>query len=110
MSTEATFAHTMPANDVTLTANFQLIINVKDVWDTQMSIFPNPASEYMNLISHDNIITLELFNLTGQMVFGAEVRTNNYKLDISALPQGFYMLKLTSANKEVFTTKVLIAR
>jgi len=110
VSTDSTFTHIMPANDVTLTANFQHISNVKDVWDIQLSLYPNPASEYMNLISHDNIKTLELFNLTGQIVFGAEVNATNYRLDISALPRGLYMLKLTSANKEVFTTKVLIAR
>lgn len=96
--------------DLTLIAKFLLVGNVNDVWESQLSIFPNPASEFMNFISNENIITLELYNLTGQKVYGAEVNVNNYKLDVSALPQGLYLVRLTSVNKNVLTTKIQIAR
>lgn len=110
VSTEASFNYTMPANDETLTANFQLVINVLDLRNTQLSIFPNPASEFLNFSNHENILTLELYNLNGQMIFGTEVNENHYKLNVSSLPHGLFMLKLTTANKEVFTKKVLISR
>ncbi len=96
--------------DLTLIAKFLLIGNVNDVWESQLSIFPNPASEYVNFISNENIITLELYNLTGKRVYGVEMNVNNYKLDVSALPQGLYLVRLTSVNKEVITTKIHIAR
>ncbi|TVQ93012.1 MAG: T9SS C-terminal target domain-containing protein, partial [Bacteroidetes bacterium] len=96
--------------DLTFIANFELTVNVFDIWESQLSIYPNPASDIINFISNDNIRKLELFTLTGQKVYGAEVNHNNYKLDVSGLPQGFYIVKLTNMEGEIHTTRILIAR
>ena len=98
------------AGDLTLIANFVLITEVDDVWENQLSIYPNPASDMINFLSNDNIRNIELYNLTGQQLYGAEVYVNNYKLDVSALPQGFYLVRLTNMEGEIHTTRILIAR
>ena len=96
--------------DLTLIANFEPTVNVSDVWEGQLSIYPNPASDIINFMSDDNIRNLELFNLTGQQVYGAEVNVNYYKLDVSGLPQGFYLVRLINMEGEIHTTRILIAR
>jgi hypothetical protein len=96
--------------DLTLIANFMLISNVSDVWENQLTVYPNPASEFMNFMSNENIRNLELYNLTGQKVYSAEVNVNNYKLDVSGLPQGFYLVRLTNIEGDIHTTRILIAR
>jgi hypothetical protein len=96
--------------DLTLIANFLLISNVSDVWENQLTVYPNPAYDFINFMSNDNIRNLELYNLTGQKVYGAEVNVNNYKLDVSALPQGFYLVKLTNMAGDIHTTRILITR
>ncbi len=96
--------------DLTLIANFMLISNVSDVWENQLTVYPNPASEFMNFMSNENIRNLELYNLTGQKVYSAEVNVNNYKLDVSGLPQGFYLVRLTNMEGDIHTTRILIAR
>jgi hypothetical protein len=96
--------------DLTLIANFLLISNVSDVWENQLSVYPNPASDIINFMSDDNIRNLEIFNLTGQKVYGAQVNYNHYKLDVSGLPQGFYLVNLTNMEGEIHTTRILIAR
>jgi len=96
--------------DLTFIANFEPIVNVDDIWESQLSIYPNPASDVINFMSSDNIRKLELYNLTGQQVYGTEVNVNNYKLDVSTLPQGFYLVKVTNMAGEIHTTRILIAR
>jgi hypothetical protein len=96
--------------DLTLIANFLLINNVTDVWENQLTIYPNPASDVINFMSNDNIRGIELFNLTGQKVYATVVNYNHYKLDVSGLPQGFYLVRLTNMEGEIHTTRILIAR
>lgn len=96
--------------DITLIANFMLVSNVEDVWENQLTVYPNPASDILSFMSSDNIRNLEVFNITGQKVFGTQVNHNQYKLDVSALPQGFYLVKLTNMAGDIHTTRILIAR
>ncbi|MBW6478930.1 MAG: T9SS type A sorting domain-containing protein, partial [Bacteroidales bacterium] len=96
--------------DLTLIANFLLINNVSDVWENQLTIYPNPASDIINFMSNDNIRNLEIFNLTGQKVYDTQVNYNQYKLDVAGLPQGFYLVRLTNMEGEIHTTRILIAR
>ncbi len=98
------------SGDITLIAKFLLISSVHDVWESQLTIYPNPASDFINFMSDDNIRNIELYNLTGQEVYGAEVNVNNYKLDVSTLLQGFYLVKLTNMAGDIHTTRILITR
>ncbi len=96
--------------DLTLIANFLLVSNISDVWESQLTIYPNPSSDMINFKSSDNIRGLELFNLTGQKVYSATVNDIHYKLDVSQMPQGFYVVKLTNMDGAVHSTRILISR
>ena len=96
--------------DLTLIANFMLISNISEVWANQISIYPNPASDIINFISNDNIRCIELYNLTGQKIYGTQVNYNHFKLDVSGLTQGFYLVKLTNMEGEIHTSRILLAR
>ncbi len=98
------------SGDLTLTANFQPNVSAWDVWETSLRLYPNPASDFIDFVSDENIRELELFNLTGQKVYGIEVNVNNYKLDVSAIPEGIYMVRLTSVHGHTFKTRIVIAR
>jgi len=96
--------------DITLIAIFQSTVSVPDIWEDQLKIFPNPASDFMFFMSGENIREIELFNATGQIMYRAEVNQNNYQLNVSNLKQGFYLVRLKSVNGDIFTTRILIAR
>lgn len=96
--------------DITLIAIFQSTVSVPDIWEDQLKIFPNPASDFMFFMSGENIREIELFNAIGQIVYRAEVNHNNYQLNVSNLKQGFYLVRLKSVNGDIFTTRILIAR
>ena len=80
-----------------------------------VSIFPNPASDQLN-------ISLEAFNAPSTQVMITnnigqnvvqlqldEVDYSNYQLDISSLTEGVYHLQIRSGNQEI-TKKFVIAR
>ena len=70
------------------------------------SIYPNPTSDVLNLSYANNIETVEVFNLLGQQVFAKAINQADYTLNMSNLPAGTYLVKMT-ADGASKTVKVL---
>jgi hypothetical protein len=68
-----------------------------------IKIFPNPSSGIVNIeftdITAEGRLTIQINTLDGRLVYFHEKQksecTNPEKLDISELPKGMYLLKLT---------------
>lgn len=57
----------------------------------QLSVFPNPVMDILNVSGLDQKDQLEIFSINGQrMMLGAE---SNNSIDVSVLPTGIYILK-----------------
>ncbi|MEO9485917.1 MAG: PKD domain-containing protein [Ekhidna sp.] len=72
-----------------------LIVN--SVLESSLSIYPNPAEDYVTLKS--GIVTTgnyRILNLTGNVVIKGEIDSNETKIDVSELSDGIYLLKLDS--------------
>lgn len=64
--------------------------------EVAISVYPNPASEYLFVRSNGSDVTVEILTLQGMMVQSAQVYANSVtRLDISALPKGIYLVKAT---------------
>ena len=61
--------------------------------DSEINVYPNPASNVLNISSKSNIENIEIFSLTGNKV----ISSINNKIDISSLKQGMYTVNITSA-------------
>jgi len=71
------------------------------------AVFPNPVKNVLNLDSTMADITdVAVFNLIGQQVIAKTVNATHGQVDMSALPQGTYMVRIT-ANNQVKTVKVI---
>ena len=76
--------------------------------DYFVSIYPNPASSFITVISAEIIKKIELFSSSGTLVKKfSKSNTNNVDVDISSLNEGFYFLKMTLGEK-VITKKIII--
>lgn len=65
-----------------------------------ITVFPNPASGYVNLVSRKplNGATFRLMNLAGQVVFEKqEIGGNNFVFDVSEQPSGIYFIEVNNA-------------
>ena len=67
---------------------------------------PNPVVDVLNLEYNKAITNVSVYNLVGQQVIAKTVNANMSQVDMSALPSGTYMVKVTS-NNEVKTIKVV---
>lgn len=79
---------------------------------TLFTLYPNPVSEgTVQLAFSDGLIgsKMEMYNITGQMLFSQTIESTKTTLDISALPAGIYSVSLISANG-MLTQKLVIAK
>jgi len=57
-----------------------------------VDIFPNPSSGIFNIKSEKNIEYISVYNINGAVVKQAGLNKKSYKVDISCLPKGNYMI------------------
>ncbi|ALJ06044.1 hypothetical protein APS56_13290 [Pseudalgibacter alginicilyticus] len=83
--------NTLSTNDINVISNFL--------------VYPNPATDIINITSTKPITKIELFDLSGKLVLKT---TNSTNINISSLHSGFYLLSVFSENTK--TVKKLIIR
>jgi hypothetical protein len=83
---------------------FTLEITCEDLLSTQennlsqVSIYPNPVSDILNIHSKMNINKLEVYNVSGQKVLTKQNVQGNQQINTSALQSGVYFILLISEN------------
>ncbi len=70
---------------------------VKDCAESTLKVFPNPASEQLNVTCGEEMQSLALFNPTGQRVRQMESCGSEAQIPLSGLPRGLYLLKVETA-------------
>ena len=59
-----------------------------------ISIFPNPATTCLAVSAPDKITTIAITNLLGKAMLNQEYNTNKVQINVAALPQGIYLIKI----------------
>ncbi|KGL61793.1 T9SS type A sorting domain-containing protein [Polaribacter sp. Hel1_85] len=80
--------------------------SVNDIFSSKISIYPNPANEFVQISTDETITGMEVYNLIGKKVISSSKLINN-KLDVSNLSKGVYVLKVMS-NDLVGSRKIII--
>ncbi|MFD2915390.1 aryl-sulfate sulfotransferase [Psychroserpens luteus] len=73
-------------------------LSVTDVEFVNVNIYPNPASNYININSNETIDKIELYSILGQKVLEAR---QNSTIDISAFKSGMYFVKIYSGDRSI---------
>ncbi|MDY0103610.1 MAG: C10 family peptidase [Lentimicrobium sp.] len=60
------------------------------------NIYPNPASDILNVVGDCHMEMIRLINLSGQVVFESAVKGNDYSIETKGMPSGFYLLNITT--------------
>lgn len=69
---------------------------VGDNTTVELSVYPNPATDRLQVESSAQIEYYEMYDITGALLRRAVVGQNSFTLDLEALPTGSYLLKTTS--------------
>lgn len=70
------------------------------------NINPNPFSDILNISSVYTIDKIQIFDISGKLIFSDDINSNNTSINVSTLNSGMYILKIYSNNK--FITKKII--
>lgn len=70
-------------------------MSVTDQYAAEISYYPNPVHDILNLNSKENISEIEVYDLTGRKVFSKNsIQTSDYKIDFGKFPTGIYIVKI----------------
>ena len=61
-----------------------------------VNVYPNPATDMINITTPDNVLRVEIFNMQGQLVKAEAGEVNT--ISVKDLANGIYTLKLTTDN------------
>lgn len=70
-------------------------------------VYPNPASDIVNIKSDNPIKYIRMFNQTGQEVFSVELNSSFYRLNTSDFKSGIYLFLLKTDEGTVFRRIVI---
>lgn len=71
-----------------------------------VTVYPNPVKDVLNLSSESSITAVEIHNLLGQQLIAKSLNTTQATIDMSNLSRGTYIVKVTAEDK-VKTLKVI---
>jgi len=92
-------------NNVVKIINFSTLETAEIKTNPKLQIFPNPASDFVNIKSTKKIKSAEIFDMNGRQVLKIEKVSN--KIPLENLPKGIYLLIVQMENKETGTAKII---
>ena len=84
-------------------------VGIHDYNPLQLSVYPNPVTDQLNIVNPDgNIQTVTLYNASGQLVLQTAVSSSPIlEINVSSLPNGFYIGTATLNNHQTATFKFI---
>jgi hypothetical protein len=83
-------------------------VGIKELSPGSISLYPNPANDFVNIISKNDIRTIEVLNYIGQTIYKTnDVNLKVTKLDVAGFNAGEYFVKITTMSG-IKTTKVTV--
>jgi len=73
---------------------------------TKTSVYPNPASDVLYLEDGRNFKQVQIFSLTGQMVYHSEELTRS--INLNGMPKGIYTLQAKGFDEQLHYAKFII--
>ena len=77
-----------------------------------VDVYPNPASQFIVVYNYsmENTRTASLYNMNGTLMQQQRLQQSASRMDVSNLPAGLYILKITDAKKtNIRTEKIIIS-
>lgn len=96
-----------PASSVMKILNVQSV-GIHDVDDNNVVIFPNPAHDFVNVVSQQNVRRIEILGMEGRIIDQYDVNDDYVTINTLNLLSGLYILRISLSSGEVFIRKVMI--
>ncbi len=80
--------------DATYIASFVSVTGIEKTAAFEIALFPNPATDILNITSSETISEIEIVNTLGQVVYRTDVNADNAVCDVNGLANGVYVVKI----------------
>ncbi|RLD50463.1 MAG: hypothetical protein DRJ05_19590, partial [Bacteroidetes bacterium] len=77
------------------------ITAVEEIQEQDISVFPNPATDLVNIQSDFNITNIKVYNYAGQMVNFETVNSKIYQVNTSGLNAGIYFFQINTTEGSI---------
>ncbi|TVQ11934.1 MAG: T9SS C-terminal target domain-containing protein [Bacteroidetes bacterium] len=94
LSEEASFTYVMPAEDITLKGWFQSVSSIGELITRSITIYPNPASDHVNINSELTIQKVTVTDLNGRLILERNVGKQLYILNTEDFTEGIYVISI----------------
>lgn len=83
-----------------------MVLGIKDSKAAvkEVSVYPNPATDFIQINSLSTVKSIEIYDETGKLI---KTETNGNRIDVKGLPSGVYMVNIKTEGRN-FTEKVII--
>jgi hypothetical protein len=83
-------------------------LKVNDNIDSQnVRVYPNPNDKIFSIQTSTNIKSIEILDILGTNIKSLQLNTNLVEIDISENPFGVYFIKISLANGNIVTRKII---
>nr|NQU91233.1 T9SS type A sorting domain-containing protein [Bacteroidota bacterium] len=89
-----------------MTMSITSVNNIDGVYG--LDVFPNPATDVVNIVTDYTIQSVTVVNYVGQAVMEQIVGGNEAQINVSDLETGIYFLRIETVDGKVFTRKVAV--
>ena len=73
-----------------------------------LNMYPNPSNDLLNIgLENDQLQKIELYSVTGQLIFEKDLNTNFYALNIDNYSSGNYYIRVYSQSGGVINSKFI---
>lgn len=88
--------------DITFTSNCGSTLGTDshDFDKNEIKLYPNPAKDFVELKSKENIKNIQLFDEQGRLIINRNYNQNLIKIDLSSQTSGIYLLKIKTDTSE----------
>ncbi len=81
-------------SDFSAPAYVLIIVGINDISANDFEIFPNPASDVVNVKSDYHVNSIEVLNNNGQVVYKHNIESSDFTVNVSTYERGIYYIKL----------------
>jgi uncharacterized repeat protein (TIGR02543 family) len=100
---------TMPEDNLTLIANFRFVTAIEEHTLGRLSVYPNPATDRIKLISDEALLNqvYEIRTQNGTIVLQGRITAKTIELQLNSLKAGVYLL-ITGEEEQQEVIKIMI--
>lgn len=91
------------------THNDNIVVSTVSVYDLEYNIqvYPNPASETININAEIEMISYKLFDVQGKLILSGNINNHDTQIDINSIQKGTYLLQIITKD---YTAPFLILK